>query len=102
MSVRTVLHAGVHVPTCTCTRAHLHPCVHACTRTTACALVRVRVRARAYVHVRMRVYAHACKHARVRECVGDFDVQRQDLPFWAEFMRESGQEGTYYSTGRAQ
>jgi len=32
---------------------------------------------------------------------GDFDVQRQDLPFWAEFMRESGQEGTYYSTGRA-
>jgi len=30
---------------------------------------------------------------------GDFDVQRQDLPFLAEFMRESGQEGTYYSTG---
>ena len=43
MSVRTVLHAGVHVPTGTCTRAHLHPCVHACTGTIACALVRVRV-----------------------------------------------------------
>ena len=64
MSVRTVLHAGVHVPTCTCTRAHLHPCVHA--GTLACmALVCACVSACvcACVHVCVRTCMQACMSA---------------------------------------
>ena len=58
MSVRTVLHAGVHVPTCTCTRAHLHPCMHA--GTLACM---------ALVCVCVSACVCACAHVCVRTCM---------------------------------